>query len=51
MNDEILEEAVAYARYEWDCPECQTTNEIAPGVDFGDEECSECGETIRVVSG
>jgi len=50
-EEEELPTATAVARYEWDCPECGTTNDVEPGVDYGDEECGQCGETVRVVEG
>jgi ribosomal protein S27E len=46
MDEEL--EAVAYTKYEWDCPECGEVNatEFDPAGEV--VECGDCGRSIRI---
>lgn len=45
-DDEELPEAVAYIKYEWDCPECQYDNR-SEVIGYA-EEFEGCGARVRI---
>lgn len=50
-NDEDLPQTKAYARYEFDCPECSETSEADPrdSDPAGSEQtCESCGERVWI---
>jgi len=46
---EPVEEAIAYTRYEWDCPECGETNSGLESDPAGTvQECDFCDAPIKI---
>jgi len=46
MDEEL--EAVAYSRYEWDCPACQEVNTEDHDPSGETIECGDCGSPVRI---
>lgn len=47
MDEEELE-AVAYAKYEWDCPECTAVNSEDHDPSGETVRCGDCGVDVRI---
>lgn len=47
MPDDELE-TVAYAKYEWDCPECSEVNEEESDPAGDTLECGDCHASVRI---
>lgn len=47
MDDEELE-AVAYAKYEWDCPDCSGVNVEEHDPSSETLQCTDCGASVRI---
>ncbi len=47
MDDEELE-AVAWAKYEWTCPDCDEENVVDHDPQGESLECDGCGQLVRI---
>lgn len=47
MDEDELE-AVAHARWEWDCPDCSEVNTEEHDPTGETVECADCGSPVRI---
>lgn len=48
MMEGDVNEATAYTKYEWDCPECSEVNSCESDPSGETLECDDCGEPCYI---